>query len=422
MNGFPKMLAVRQSFPASPSLDVEAEVKKCMAQVQVKPGQRIAVAAGSRGISNIAQIVGAVLATLKAAGAKPFIVPAMGSHGGATPEGQKELLGEYGITEQKMGVPIEASMDAACIGKTEDGIDVFFSKPALQSDGVVVVNRIKPHTDFMSDTLGSGILKMMVIGLGKRVGAANFHASASRFGYEHVIRTSARVTLKAAPILCGIAVIENQRHDTTRIELIKPEDAEAIENRLYPESKRLMPKLPVDDIDLLIVDRIGKNISGAGMDPNVIGRGVHGYSSFLGDRSTHPVVRRIFVRELTPETHGNAIGIGMADFTTSRLVRAMSQEVTAINALTALTPQSAKVPIHFETDREVIERALISLALPDTREAKVLRIADTLSLEKIEVSEAYFKRSASIAGISKIGGPAELTFDAKGNLLPLKMH
>jgi hypothetical protein len=397
------MCLVRQVFPPSPKLDVRTAVIVSLQKVKVTPGQKIAVAVGSRGITNLKEIVETVLEVLKSAGAKPFIIPAMGSHGGATPEGQKELLAEYGVTEEALKTPIEAAMDATCIGQTAEGVDVFFSEPALQSDGVVVINRVKPHTDFMSDTLGSGILKMLVIGLGKRVGAANFHARASRYGYEHVIRSSARLTLQKAPILCGLALVEDQRHATVRIETLMPEDMEAAETKLYAEAKRLMPQLPVDDIDLLIIDRIGKNISGAGMDPNVIGRSIHGYSSLLADRTTKPVVRRIFARELTAETHGNAVGIGMADFTTARLVRSINKEITFLNALTALTPQSVQIPIHFETDREVLERALETLALPDTRTAKVVRIADTLSLEYLELSEAYFQQGQSLENVEQLG-------------------
>jgi hypothetical protein len=388
-------------------------------RARLKPGAAVAVAVGSRGITNLQAIVGQVLDELRGAGAVPFIVPAMGSHGGATPEGQVELLGEYGITETRMQAPIRAAMEAERIGVTEDGVDVFSSAEALRADGVVVINRVKPHTDFQSDTLGSGLQKMLVVGLGKRVGAANYHTSASRFGYEHVIRTSARVTLSKAPILCGVAIVENQFHETARLEVVLPADLERRESELYAESRRLMPRLPFDDVDLLIVDRIGKNISGAGMDPNVIGRSIHGYSTLLGDRSFNPVIRRIIVRGLTPETHGNAVGIGLADFTTARLVRSMNHPVTALNALTALSLNSAKVPIHFETDRETIVRALESLALVQGSQAKVVRILDTLSLERLEVSEAFGEIIAQRDDLEPTGAPRAMDFDATGNLAPM---
>jgi hypothetical protein len=415
------MMLVRQKFPSAPPVDIRATFERELRPIlkQLKSRARIAVAVGSRGIANLQAIVAGVLEQLKAAGAEPFIIPAMGSHGGATPEGQRELLAEYGITEAQMKVPIRAAMEAERIGATSDGVDVFFSAEALRSDGVVVVNRVKPHTDFHSDTLGSGIRKMMVVGLGKRVGAANFHISSSRFGYEQVLRTSARITLKTAPILCGVAIVENHFHDTAKLAVLRPDEIEAREVELFVEAKRLMPRLPFDDIDLLIVDRIGKNISGSGMDPNVIGRGIHGYSSLLGERSTTPVIRRIFVRGLTPESHGNAVGVGLADFTTTRLVREMNAEVTKLNALTALSLQSVKIPIQFETDREAIARALESLALRDTAQAKVVRIQDTLSLERLEVSEAFEGEVRPRADLEVLRAGEAMKFDDFGNLPPV---
>jgi len=413
---------VRQKFPASGPLDIRATLEKEFAAIreQIKPGARIAVGVGSRGISNLQSIVAVVLELLKAAGARPFIVPAMGSHGGATPEGQVELLAEYGITEARLQVPIRAAMEAERIGVTPEGVEVFFSAEALRADGVVVVNRVKPHTDFHSESLGSGLLKMLVVGLGKRVGAANFHTSASRLGYEQVIRASARIALGAAPILGGVAIVENQRHDTARLLVLPPADLERREAELYREAKRLMPRLPFDDLDLLIVDRIGKNISGSGMDPNVIGRSLHGYSALLSDRSANPVIRRIFVRDLTPETHGNGVGMGLADFTTTRLVRAVDQQVTFVNALTALSLQSVKVPIHFETDREAIARALESLALRDTTRARVVRIQDTLSVEQLDVSEVLEEEARRRPDLEVLSTAQTMSFDAADNLALLK--
>lgn len=413
---FPLMQLIRQAFPPSPTLQIHQQMKSALTRVvQVSPGARVAVAVGSRGISNLQQIVSAVIDHLKGLRAVPFIVPAMGSHGGATPEGQMGLLAEYGITEKNLGVPIHASMDVAGTGQTEDGVDVFCSKEALSSDGVIVINRIKPHTDFKG-TLGSGLLKMLVIGLGKRAGAANFHVQASRFGYEHVIRTSARVTLRKLKVICGVGIIEDQRHQTARIAVIPGAEIEPRENELFQEASRLMPKLPFDDIDLLIVDRLGKNISGAGMDPNIIGRGVHGYTSLLSERSARPAIHRLFVRDLTPETHGNAIGIGSADFTTDRLVASMDQRVTAINALTALTVLSSKIPIHFATDREAVDAALDSLALKDRTAARVMRIRDTLSLETVQVSRGFVGNGKLAPGLEILGEPQPLRFSPDGNL------
>jgi hypothetical protein len=283
---------------------------------------------------------------------------------------------------------------------------------------VVLVNRVKPHTDF-SGALGSGIVKMCVVGLGKRTGAAAMHAAASRIGHEQAIRGIARVILQSAPILCGVAILENQFHDTAKLIVLPREEIETGEEKLLVEARQLMPRLPFEEIDLLIVDYLGKNISGAGMDPNVTGRWVNGYSSsLLREGRPSPFVRRIFVRDLTPETHGNAIGIGLADVTTTRLVCAMDNRATGINALTALTPQCAKIPIHFETDREAIDMTLTSLALADSQSARVVRISDTLSLARMEVSGALreeVQRNPLLALASEPGG---MRFDAEGNLLP----
>src|SRR5438128_4021170 len=417
---FPRMIAVRQKFPVSQPLDIPAAVQhEFRAQnvlSRLKPGAQIAVGVGSRGITNIKDIVAAVLDELKAAGAKPFIIPAMGSHGGATPEGQIGVLESYGITERSMGVSIRASMEVERLGTSADGVEVYCSIDALRSDGIVIVNRVKPHTDF-TGTHGSGVMKMIVIGLGKRTGAATCHGAAARLGFERVIRGVARVTLRRAPILCGVAIVENQFHDTARIAVLNPGEIETREKELLEEARRLMPRLPFDDIDVLIVDRLGKNVSGSGMDPNVTGRWVHGYSTSLAeDNRQSPRIRRIFVRDLTPETHGNAIGIGFADITTTRLVNAMDKRVTYVNAMTSLTPHGAKIPIHFDTDRECIAQALASLAIPDTRQAKVVRIVDTLSLANLEVSETYANLIQQRSDLETLGSQGEMRFDAPTNL------
>jgi hypothetical protein len=370
---------------------------------------------GSRGISGIAEIVRSLIGLLREAGARPFIVPAMGSHAGATAEGQEEILGTYGISEKALGVPVRAGMDVRKLGRTSGGVDVFLSREALRADGIIIVNRIKPHTDFRG-RLGSGIMKMMVVGLGKRIGATQFHIGASRLGYEPVLRAMARVILERAPILGGVAIVENHFHQTARLEILPAAGLERQEEKLFLEASRLMPRLPFDEIDLLIVDQLGKNISGSGLDPNITGRWVHGYSSMLNEKDRHPNVRRLFVRGLTPETKGNGIGIGLADFTTSRLVRELEVEIMAINALTSMTPNSVKIPIHFETDREVLERALGSMALADPRAARVVRIRDTLSLDTLEVSEAFSRELRKNKNLSVLRKTSPMKFDRQGNL------
>jgi hypothetical protein len=416
------MLVVRQKFPESPVVDIPDVLEQKLASVadRVRPGASIAVAVGSRGISNLGQIVTAVIGFLKRAGARPFIVPAMGSHGGGTPDGQAAVLAEYGITADRVGVPIRASTDSRILGVTSDGFEVFFSVEALAADGIVLINRVKPHTDF-SGSLGSGLLKMMVVGLGKPAGAANYHGLALRLGYEKVIRASSRIILRSAPILFGVAILEDQRHQTARLEVVEVDDMEHREEQLFAEARAMMPNLPFDEIDLLIVDRIGKEISGAGMDPAVIGRSIHGYTLQEDVDRPYPRVKRLLVRDLTPESRGNAIGIGMADFTTTRLVKAIDWQATRLNALTARSIQCAKIPIHYDTDREVIERALATLTTRDVSQAKVVRISDTLSLEHLEVSEAFASELVGKASLEVVRDAGEMCFDDAGNLLPLEV-
>lgn len=419
--GFPRMIRIQQVFPNTNGIHIRNTIRAQLAQriaPRIKPGCRIAVAVGSRGVANLAQIVLATIDWLKEQGAHPFVIPAMGSHGGATPEGQAEILAGYGIDEARVGAPIKPSLEVEVVGRTPGGVDVHFSSEALRADGILVINRVKPHTDF-SGNIGSGILKMIAIGLGKRMGAMTCHAAAVWHGYEQVIRQIAGVSLLNTPILGAIAIVEDQSHLTSKIAVVKAEDIVAQEEQLFQEAKTLMPRLPFEEIDFLIVDRMGKNISGAGMDPNIIGRSIHGYSSLrFTDSKQPPRVWRIFVRELTPEAHGNATGVGMADLTTTRLVRAIDVHATSVNALTSMTILSAKIPIHFETDREAISIGLTSLAMSDTTAARVVRIADTLSLETLQVSEAYTDVIKRREDLNELSAVEEMKFDSSGNLLP----
>jgi hypothetical protein len=380
---------------------------------------KIAVGVGSRGISNLHSIVKAVVEVLDTAGARPFLIPAMGSHGGATPEGQAKVLAEYGITPESMGVPIDTSMAVRRIGATLDSLEVVFSEAALQADGIVVINRIKPHTDFRGP-LGSGIQKMLTIGFGKQIGARNAHAAASRLGHEIVIREFAKVILDKAPILCGVGIVEDQHHQTAEIEVIPKESIPAREEKLLSRATSLLARLPFDEIDLLIVDQIGKEISGTGMDTNVIGRDIIGYSASLRtDTTIKPHVFRIFVRDLTPATNGNGIGIGLADFTTSRAVKALDLKYTYVNALTSIGLLPAKIPIYFDTDREALQQSIASLATDTPEKLRVVRIANTLSLDRFLVSEACANLVKGREGVTVAGMAGEMQFDNSGNLAPL---
>lgn len=419
MSSLPRMIRVQQDYPVPPKLDIEKTLRQEFGAVRsrLKPGARIGVAVGSRGISHLREIIGAIIKILKEAGAQPFIIPAMGSHGGATAEGQIDVLSTYNITEATMGVSIRASMEVKQIGTSEHGVPVYCSVEAMGADGVIIVNRVKPHTDFSGD-LGSGIMKMAVIGLGKRTGANTMHMAATKIGYEPAIRGIARVILREAPVICGVAILENQFHDTGKLAVLAREVIEAEETKLIVEARAMMPVLPFEEIDLLIIDRMGKNISGCGMDPNVIGRSVYGYVSSIARTGTFtPYIRRIFVRDLTEETHGNAIGLGLADMTTTRLVRGMDHRSTYINALTAVQPQVAKIPIHFDTDREAIEQAIASLAITDGRPPMVVRILDTLSVANFEASEAMLPVIKKTPLLKIRGEGREMEFNAEGNLV-----
>jgi hypothetical protein len=417
------MFHLHQCYPPSRALDVKSLLRdgfdrKPLAS-QIKPGMRVAVGVGSRGITNLSSIVDAVLSLLRASGAEPFIIPAMGSHGGATPEGQQNMLAGFGVTPETHA-PFNTSMEVDQIGTFGDGYPIVFSRAALQADAIVLINRIKPHTDFFGN-LGSGLQKMLVIGFGKHVGAANAHRAAMQLGHEAVIRQTAKVILDKVPVLFAAAILEDQHHQTYDLRVIPGNEILAEEDALFAQSQQLLPRLPFANVDLLIVDEIGKEISGTGMDTNVIGRSVFGYVSSLQPRGTlqQPHISRIFVRDLTPATRGNAIGIGLADFTTTRLVNAINRDYTYTNSLTSLGLECAKIPFYYDTDREAIERALGSLSGEPADHLRIVRIQNTLSLDHMLVSERLTREIDPARAIEVDPQPQALDFDAEGNLLPL---
>ena len=424
----PKMIEVKQNFPASKRLEIPVVVREQFAKSgmlgQIKPGVRIAVGVGSRGISNLPVIVKAVLEVLAGAGAKPFIIPAMGSHGGATAEGQTRVLAEYGVTAEAMGVPIDARMDVRKIGEAFNGRDVVFSAAALEADRVVVINRVKPHTDFHGP-MGSGIQKMLAVGCAKQAGANLAHSAAIHEGYLEAFREYARVVLENVKVLCGVAILEDQHHQTAEIEVLPRAQIVSGEARLIVRATEMLPRLPLNEVDLLIVDEMGKNISGTGMDTNVIGRGIHGYSSLLhgnghaASNGDSMLIHRILVCSLTKASEGNGTGLGLADFATKRLVNALDLRVTYMNALTSLGVLTPKIPIYFDTDREAVEQGLASLASRHPEQLRVVRIANTLQLEKMLVSESCAEALRIQPGITLGGAAVEMRFDREGNLLPL---
>src|SRR6058998_1229783 len=403
----PRMYRVRQSFHRDRLADIPAGVRAAMSKgsLPIKRGDTVAVGAGSRGIANIAVIVRAVVDHLKAIGAKPFVFPAMGSHGGATALGQLEILAHYGITE--------ATMDVVPAGEAL-GMPVWCDRIASEADWIGVVNRVKPHTDFKG-SIESGLFKMMTIGLGKYRGATQYHRANVTHGYETVITAVGREMLAKARIGFGLGVVEKGYDETARIEAFTAASLEAGERRLLKEASEWMARLPFGAMDVLIVEEIGKNISGAGMDTNVIGRPSNPHEPFPAD----PKILWIVALDLTEESYGNAVGIGNADFTTRRLVDKIDMKPTLINAITACAPGGAKVPPTYETDREAIETALSCIGLTPPERARVVRIKNTLMLGELEVSEAFLPELAKHADLTRLTDPAPLAFDAAGRLMSI---
>src|SRR5216117_533479 len=408
----PRMIRVRQTFPRPRVADIPRAVAATLgeAALRIKPGDTVAVGAGSRGIANIDTLVRAVVDYLKDLGAKPFVFPAMGSHGGATAEGQLDVLAHYGITEATMGCPVRATMDVVQVGEAL-GMPVWLDRFAAEADWIGIVNRIKPHTDFKG-SIESGLFKMMTIGLGKWKGATQYHRANVNHGYETVITAVGREMLAKAPIGFGLGIVENGYDETGRIEAFNAAELEQGERRLLKDAREWMARLPFTPIDVLIVEQIGKNISGSGMDTNVIGRPSNPHEPFPAD----PKILWIVALDLTEESYGNATGIGNADFTTRRLVDKIDMKPTLINCITACAPNGAKIPATYENDREAIETALSCIGLTPPENARVLRIRNTLMLDEIEISEALLPEVAKREPLTRLGDPAPLAFDVAGRL------
>ncbi len=383
---FPRLCLVRQKFPDRRIPDVAAEVRRQLAQsgfaARLKPGSRVAIGVGSRGIHNIATIVRSVVRYWKDQGMEPFLFPAMGSHGAASAEGQADVLAHYGIIEETMGCPVVSRLDVVSLGKTADGIEVFMDKQAYASDGVMLVGRVKWHTDF-AGKIESGLFKMMAIGLGKFAGAQRYHAYAYRLGLEHVIRSVGRQVLASGKILGGLAILEDANHNTAKLDAVPVELMEQREEENLALVKSWMARVPFD-LDILTLDEIGKNISGAGMDTKVANRGVNGEYNPWPDT---PRFRRIFVRDLSALTYNSAVGLGMADIVHDRLVKRINWEPTIINSLTANTPAAIRTPIHFPTDRECLERIWPTVGKLDLSEVTFGWIRNTMELGRLAFSE-----------------------------------
>ena len=409
MASLPRMVHVRQRFATEQIEDLQgaihAELTRVGLDKVVRPGMEVAITAGSRGISRIPEIIRTVADAVKGAGAAPFVVPAMGSHGGAVAEGQASVLRDYGITEESTGAPVRATMEVASLGTTASGATVFFDQNAYNADAVIVVARVKPHTSFRGP-VESGLCKMIAVGLGKQKGAEQMHAH----DLAETIPQSAAIAIEKSNIVLGLGVVENGYDQPHTVRAAQAEDIYETDRELQTLSKTLLPRVPFEELDLLIVDVMGKNISGAGMDPNIIGlnRGM------TMDR--HPNYKRVLVRDLTPESHGNAVGIGHADFVTKRLADKINYYDLYMNALTANNPSVAKIPITLETDKIAIETAFKS-ACTDVAAPRVVRIYSTLHLEYLLFSEALIPAAEENPALEILDVPYAWDFDARGNLL-----
>jgi hypothetical protein len=416
MDNYPQIFRVRQRFERHRVGDVAAEVdsqlsKLCLGN-RIKPGQSVAISAGSRGIAHIHVITKAIVDHLKGLGAQPFIVPAMGSHGGGTAEGQLKILNSYGITEDFCGCSIRSSMETVIVCQAAEGFPVHFDRHAFQADHVVVCGRVKPHTGFVGD-IESGLMKMMLIGLGKHEGAKIYHRAICDFSFGQIVRSVAREVLSRCKVVAGLAIVENGYDETAEVSAVAPEVFEAREKELLIKAKQWMPRLPFRTADLLFIDEIGKNISGTGLDTNVVGRK---YVSHAAREDEFPKIRYISVRGLTPETHGNAAGIGLAEFCLSHIVEQMDEHATRTNCLTGNHLTAAMIPVHYPTDREVFQAAMTLIGLTDPPDTRLMWIRNTLSVAEVECSAAYWEEAQQRSDLEVLTEPRPLPLDGQGCL------
>lgn len=406
---FPVIYSVKQKFNVTSLPDVKASVHEVFAHFdpagRITPGQTVAVAVGSRGTHDLKDLVTATVACLKSLLLKPFIIPAMGSHGGGTAEGQRQVLAELGITESSVGAPVVSSMDVVSLGRVASGAEVFFAKDALDADHIVAINRIKPHTAFRSE-VESGLCKILAVGCGRQKGAANMH----KYDLARTIVPAARRIMEKTSVLCGLAVTENALGGTHSLNLARPQELVEVDRRFLETAWQLLPKIPLDDLDVLLVEEMGKNVSGAGMDPNIIGF----WRREGGPRK--PDYRILIVLHLTPHSHGNATGIGMADLTTRRVVDSIDWDATYLNAFTSGVLRSARMPIAVENDRLALEVALNRT--PDPNRLRMARIVNTGELETFWATEALLPELRAQKDITVDAAPLEFQFNDQGRLLP----
>ncbi|KKK36801.1 hypothetical protein WQ57_17210 [Mesobacillus campisalis] len=410
----PRMVKVRQKFHAPEIPNVAEAVQEAIGKANVldriQPGDRVAIAVGSRGVADIPVLARETAAAVKKAGGTPFIVPAMGSHGGATAEGQIDVLEQLGVTEEIVGAPILASMEVIEIGRLDNGLPIYMDKHAYQADKVIVINRIKPHTAFRGP-VESGLMKMITIGLGKQKGAEAAHAFSFKYMAEHVVEM-AKVAIERVPIIFGLGTLENAYDRPAKIVAIPAEELIKQEPELLLEAKSLMPKILFDPIDVLVVNEIGKDISGDGMDPNITGRYATPYAS------GGPEVARIAVLGLTKKTHGNANGIGMADMTTKKVMDSIMLEKGYANALTSTVIDVVKLPMILENEELAVKAAIKTCNAFDLDKARVVRIKNTLDIQEIWISEALLDEAREMEDIEILSQPVEMEFSREEQLKP----
>ena len=417
MDALPRIFKIHQKIEAPRLADVEKELNALLDQFglsgKVQAGERIALTAGSRGIRDKAKVLKVIATRLKALGAKPFLVPCMGSHGGGTAEGQVKMLRHLGITEEYVGAPIVSSMEVKEIGRTSFGTPVLIDKNICeQADKIIVVNRIKPHTDFDHE-VESGLSKMMIIGMGKHKGALMAHRLTIKHGFPAIFKEVLPVVRRALPFFFGVGIIENQYDQTASLHLLETKDFYEGEKALLKRAREIMPRLPFKQMDILVVDEIGKNISGAGMDPNVTGR-----LFFIGSPPLkEPKITRIFVRDLTPETEGNAIGIGFAEYTTTRLVKKIDPIPTMINSITGMGPECGRIPIAFEKDRDALQAAFDNSGVLDPKDLRLVWIKNTLEMEYLWATESMLKEAQANPNLEVVSGLQDVPFDGVGNMV-----
>lgn len=379
---------------------------------RIKPGNKIGITAGSRGITNIDGIIKQIIIELKEIKAQPVILAAMGSHGGATDKGQRSILASYNITEDIIGVPILSSMETVKIGLINDNIPIYFSKEALRLDGIIALNRVKLHTDFKSNLLESGMSKMLVIGLGKKEGAESIH-SLGVFGLKNIIPQAVKLIIEKIPVIQGIGILENGYDQTMDIVFCPPEDIINTDKKLLEEYKKIFPSLPCDKIDVAIVQEMGKDISGTGMDTNIVGRlGIDGEAI-----SVKPCIGKLVVLDLTEPSHGNALGIGLSDVTTKKLVNKINFQDTYTNTITSTFLNRAKIPIFANTEKDAIKIALKTCGQIKREDLRVVVMKNTLNLEFLYVSKNIWEDIKDNENIVSMGSWEKLSFDINGNLL-----